>query len=67
MKAKMIPASQTQGILDFLKKEYIDQLAPIMLNMELQQYYSIKFDLLIFIYEFPTVGALFHEYASDFL
>lgn len=38
-----------------------------MLNIELQQYYSIKFDLLIFIYEFPPVGELFHEYAEDFL
>ena len=53
--------------MDFLKKENMDQLAPIMLNIELQQYYSIKFDLLIFIYEFPPVGELFHEYAEDFL
>ena len=61
----MIPASDCQKVLDFIKDKYLDQLAPILTGTS-QEYCVINFDLLGFIFDFASIGQLFYSYSEDF-
>lgn len=65
--APPLSPNECEPILEFLKSSYIDQLAPIMLSEQEHLYYSVDFDLLAFIYEFPHIGSLFHQHSEEFL
>lgn len=49
-------------IFDFLQINYTNQLGPIIIAPDEHLYFDLHFDLLEFIYDFPSVGPHFFEY-----